>query len=350
MDLYARVYEELMAVPVIKGRKSEGERFPGGRYTTTVEAYIPTALRAIQGATSHSLGQNFAKMFDIKFENPDWKKNGEKSEKFKMPWQNSWGLTTRSLGVMIMVHGNDLGLVLPPRVAPIQVVILYIEKGSMKSEEVKNMRNKAKEIEETLIKSGIRAKLDDRSNYTGGFKMSFWELKGVPMILTLGAREMQSEQVECSLRVDSGDKSKRKNKAKFSWDELTVKVPEILENVQAQMLSKARKERDEHISVAMNMTEFKRELNKGNMILAPWCELKSTEDLVKEMTRDCGTDTEKKDDEKSKKSTEDKAKMLSGSAKPLCLPFNQPPMFPGTKCFTGNGELARSWCLWGRSY
>ena len=161
---------------------------------------------------------------------------------------------------------------------------------------------------------------------------------------------MQSKQVECSLRVDSGDKSKRKNKAKLSWDELTVKVPEILENVQAQMLSKARKERDEHISVAMNMTEFKRELNKGNMILAPWCELKSTEDLVKEMTRDCGTDTEKKDDEKSKKSTEDKAKMLSGSAKPLCLPFNQPPMFPGTKCFTGNGELARSWCLWGRSY
>ena len=389
MDLYARVYEELMAVPVIKGRKSEGERFPGGRYTTTVEAYIPTALRAIQGATSHSLGQNFAKMFDIKFEDPDWKKNakdGEKSEKFKMPWQNSWGLTTRSLGVMIMVHGDDLGLVLPPRIAPIQVVVLYIEKSSMKADEIEAMRNKAKEIVETLKKSGIRTKLDDRSNYTGGFKMSFWELKGVrdfffcvqsisiesqekinlssnitksylalqnkqvPMILTLGGREMQSKQVECSLRVDSGDKSKRKNKAKLSWDELTVKVPEILENVQAQMLSKARKERDEHISVAMNMTEFKRELNKGNMILAPWCELKSTEDLVKEMTRDCGTDTEKKDDKNSKKSTEDKAKMLSGSAKPLCLPFNQPPMFPGTKCFTGNGELARSWCLWGRSY
>ena len=135
---------------------------------------------------------------------------------------------TISLGVMIMVHGDDLGLALPPRIAPIQVVVLYIEKSSMKADEIEAMRNKAKEIEETLKKAGIRAKLDDRSNYTGGFKMSFWELKGVPMILTLGGREMQSKQVECSLRVDSGDKSKRKNKAKLSWDELTVKVPEIL--------------------------------------------------------------------------------------------------------------------------
>jgi len=343
LDLYARVYEELLAVPVIKGRKSEGERFPGGRYTTTVEAYIPTARRAIQGATSHSLGQNFAKMFDIKYEDPDSKNQKDKSQKFKMPWQNSWGLTTRSLGVMIMVHGDDMGLVLPPRVAPIQVVIVYIEKSKMSEDEVRAMANKAKEIHDMLRRAGVRAHVDDRSNYSGGFKFSHWELKGVPMILTLGGREMQSKEVECSLRLDRADKTKKKSKAKLSWDKLTVEVPKILESVQTRMLCNARKERDAHISVAMNMTEFKRELNKGNMILAPWCELKSTEDLVKEMTRDCGTNAEQKD--QKKKSQEEKAKSLTGSAKPLCLPFNQPPMFPGTKCFTGNGELARSWCL-----
>lgn len=281
LDLYARVYEELMAVPVIKGRKSEGERFPGGRYTTTVEAFIPAALRAIQGATSHSLGQNFAKMFDINFEDPS--KPGGKC----MPWQNSWGLTTRSIGVMIMVHGDDKGLVLPPRIAPIQVVIVYIEKSKMSNDEVESMRKQAKELERSLKSAGIRVKLDDRANYTGGFKFSYWELKGVPMILTLGQREMENKTVECALRVDR--MAEKKIKTTLKWDELNKKVPDILEQVHSRMLAKARKDRDAHISVAMNMEEFKRELNKGNMILAPWCELKSTEDLVKELTKDCGT-------------------------------------------------------------
>jgi len=339
LDLYARVYEELMAIPVVKGRKSEGERFPGGRFTTTVEAFIPAAKRAIQGATSHSLGQNFAKMFSIEFEDPMDRK------KKCMPWQNSWGLTTRSIGVLIMVHGDDKGLVLPPRMAPFQVVIVCIERKGMTPEGVAAMMKKGKELSATLNACGVRTKVDDREHYTGGWKFNYWELRGVPLLLTLGKNEMESKTAELGIRMHATTKGSKK--PVVAWDKLTTTIPEMLESIQAQMLAKARKERDSHISVAMNMTEFKRELNKGNLILAPWCELKSTEDLVKEMTRDCGTKQEKKgaDDEE-----QDDGKGLTGSAKPLCLPFNQPPMAAGTPCFTGNGEPARSWCLFGRSY
>lgn len=344
LDLYARVYEELMAVPVIKGRKSEGERFPGGRYTTTVEAFIPAAKRAIQGATSHSLGQNFGKMFEISFENP--KKKKEKC----IPWQNSWGLTTRSLGVLFMVHGDDKGLVLPPRIAPVQVAVVFIAKGKMSEAEVAGMKSKAREITEALAKAGVRVKMDDRDDRTAGWKMNYWELKGVPLILTIGQREMEAKSVEMGVRLDALDRSKKKSS--LQWSDLATKIPGLLEDIQARMLKRAREERDAHISVAMNMDEFKRELNKGHLVLAPWCELKTTEDDVKEMTRNCGTsdELEKLDsmDEEAKK--ERNAKGLTGSAKPLCLPFNQPPMVPGTKCFTGNGKDAVSWALWGRSY
>lgn len=134
LDYYASVYEELLAVPVIKGRKSEKEKFAGGLYTTTVEAFIPTNGRAIQGATSHSLGQNFAKMFNINFSDEDGT--------MRMPWQNSWGLTTRTIGVMIMVHGDNIGLVLPPRVAPVQVIFVPIFKAKETEEETKAIDDK----------------------------------------------------------------------------------------------------------------------------------------------------------------------------------------------------------------
>merc|ERR1740130_1847726 len=289
LDLYARVYEELMAIPVVKGRKSEGERFPGGRFTTTVEAFIPAAKRAIQGATSHSLGQNFAKMFNIEFEDPMDRK------KKKMPWQNSWGLTTRSIGVLIMVHGDDKGLVLPPRMAPFEVVIVCIEKKGMSEEDIAAMWAKADELSATLAAAGVRCKVDDRQHVTGGWKFNYWELRGVPMIMTLGQNEMKSQTAELGLRINATKKrEKGVRKPSVAWDSLATEIPKMLESIQAQMLASARKERDAHISVAMNMEEFKRELNKGNLILAPWCELKSTEDLVKEMTRNCGTSAEKK--------------------------------------------------------
>eukprot|EP00501_MAST-03F_sp_TOSAG23-6_P002680 GSMAST32.ASY1.ANO1.2827.1 assembled CDS len=277
LDLYARVYEELLAVP-----------FAGGRYTTTVEAFIPSASRAIQGATSHSLGQNFAKMFNISFE-------GENAS-IQFVWQNSWGLTTRTIGVMIMVHGDDKGLVLPP----LKAAILSL-----------------------LRAAGVRVKVDDRSDKTSAWKFNYWELKGVPLRVQIGQRDLENGTVELARR-DTHTKSS---------------IAAI----------DARKDRDANIGVAMDMETFKRELNKGKMILTPWCEMKDTEEWVKEQTRASKEEKIKKDGEVIDLA-EEAAKGLTGSAKTLCLPFSQPPMPKGTKCFTGNGKDATSWCLWGRSY
>jgi prolyl-tRNA synthetase len=172
LEFYRLVYEELLAVPVIPGKKSEKEKFAGGLYTTTVEGYIPSTGRAIQGATSHCLGQNFAKMFQIQVEDPT-----DGSRKI-MPFQNSWGLTTRSIGVMVMVHGDDKGLVLPPRVASIQVIIVPCGLTSKTNpDEKRKVEGKAKEVLEDLVRSGIRAKIDLRENYTTGYKFNHWELR-----------------------------------------------------------------------------------------------------------------------------------------------------------------------------
>lgn len=355
LDLYARVYEELLAVPVIKGRKSEGEKFAGGRYTTTVEAFIPSASRAIQGATSHSLGQNFAKMFNISFEgeNASMSNQKKKGTKRQFVWQNSWGLTTRTIGVMIMVHGDDKGLVLPPRIAPIQVVLIPLFKSKTKPEVkaaiLSLVENKSKE----LRAAGVRVKVDDRSDKTSAWKFNYWELKGVPLRVQIGQRDLENGTVELARR-DTHSKSS------IAAIDVTDTVPKLLTQIQADMLNKARKDRDANIGVAMDMETFKRELNKGKMILTPWCEMKDTEEWVKEQTRACSTAEDKANrkakEEKIKKDgevidlAEEAAKGLTGSAKTLCLPFSQPPMPKGTKCFTGNGKDATSWCLWGRSY
>jgi prolyl-tRNA synthetase len=170
LDLYRRVYEELLAVPVIPGKKSEKEKFAGGLYTTTVEGFIPTTGRAIQGATSHGLGQNFAKMFNITIED----EKGEKS----FVWQNSWGLSTRTLGVVAMVHGDDKGLQLPPRVAGIQVVLMPVGiTAKTTDEERQTLVKKVEEITALLKRSGLRVKADLRDNYTPGYKFNHWELK-----------------------------------------------------------------------------------------------------------------------------------------------------------------------------
>jgi prolyl-tRNA synthetase len=166
------VYEELLAVPVIPGVKSEKEKFAGGLYTTTVEGFVPTTGRGIQGATSHSLGQNFSKMFDISVEDPN--KKGERL----FAWQNSWGLSTRVIGVMVMVHGDNQGLVLPPRVASIQVVVVPCGVNDANQEQVyKECDNVATELK----KGGIRAKADLRDTYLPGWKFNYWEQKVGPV-------------------------------------------------------------------------------------------------------------------------------------------------------------------------
>jgi prolyl-tRNA synthetase len=176
LSLYQRVYEELLAVPVIPGVKSEKEKFAGGLYTTTVEGFIPTTGRGIQGGTSHCLGQNFSKMFNIAVEDP----SGAPGEKLNV-WQNSWGLSTRSIGVMVMVHGDDKGLVLPPRVAQLQVVIVPTGINKNTTKEVKDkMEDEAFRIQKELIAAGVRAKADLREGYTPGFKYADWELRASP--------------------------------------------------------------------------------------------------------------------------------------------------------------------------
>lgn len=173
LDLYRRVYEELLAVPVIPGVKSEKEKFAGGLYTTTVEGFIPTTGRGIQGGTSHCLGQNFSKMFNITVEDPA----NPGVDKLHV-WQNSWGLSTRTIGVMVMIHGDDKGLVLPPRVAQLQVVIVPTGITAKTSSETRAaIENEADRLAKELVKAGVKAKADLREGYTPGFKYNDWELK-----------------------------------------------------------------------------------------------------------------------------------------------------------------------------
>lgn len=173
LELYRRVYEELLAVPVIPGVKSEKEKFAGGLYTTTIEGFIPTSGRGIQAATSHCLGQNFSKpeMFNIVVEDP---KDGKKT----FVWQNSWGLSTRTIGVMVMVHGDNQGLVLPPRVASIQAVIVPCGITAKTTDAQRaEINSKCEELAGTLKKAGVRAKADLREGYTPGYKFNDWEQK-----------------------------------------------------------------------------------------------------------------------------------------------------------------------------
>jgi len=389
LDLYARVYEELLAVPVIKGRKSEKEKFAGGLYTTTVEAFIPSNGRAIQGATSHCLGQNFSKMFDIKFVDDD---NVE-----KLVWQNSWGLTTRTIGVMVMVHGDDRGLALPPRVAPVQVVIVPIV-ASKDSEEVKaNVQRTARELEAQLSSAGVRAKLDDRTIYTPAWKFAHWEQKGVPLRMEVGPRDVAAGQVT-AVRRDTGAK------VPLKLDEgIHVAASELLVAVQGDMLSKARTERDSHLSIVTEWKDFVPALDLGNMVLAPWCERTACEEWVKDTTGPKAAAAAKAAAKESAAAAgagadaakdgtctravaeaelsgeclpvccavcslpaftpslcvlpsafvsagEEAAKGLTGAAKTLCIPMEQPDMPADQQCFCGCGHKATAWTLWGRSY
>lgn len=339
LDLYARVYEELLAVPVIKGRKSEKEKFAGGLYTTTVEAWIPTNGRAIQGATSHCLGQNFSKMFKIEFV--------DESAQRRLVWQNSWGLTTRTIGVMVMVHGDDTGLVLPPRIAPVQVVVIVIVQSKDTDETKTTLSNAATAAVAALNAGGIRAKLDDRDNYSAGWKFAHWEQKGVPLRLELGPRDLAAGTFSAVRRVDGV-----KSNIPLAHAALLPAVNQALTTIQADMLAKARRERDAHVAVVTKWSDFVPALDRGDLVLAPWSELIETEEWVKEQTGPRGAATLAAAAAAAETPADEleASKGLTGAAKTLCIPFEQPPLAPGTKCFTGSGKDAVSWALWGRSY
>ena len=346
LDLYARVYEELLAVPVIKGRKSEKEKFAGGLYTTTVEAFIPTNGRAIQGATSHCLGQNFSKMFHIEFT--------DANSAPQLVWQNSWGLTTRTIGVCVMVHGDDTGLVLPPRVAPVQVVLVVIVSAKETPEAKAALAGAAAEAAAALVAAGVRAKVDDRDNYSGGWKFAHWEQKGVPLRLELGPRDAAAGTFTCVRRLDGA-----KSAVPIDAARLVPAVEAALAAAQADMLERARRTRDAHIATVTEWKDFVPALDRGDLVLAPWSELIETEEWVKDQTGPKGAATLAAASSKAAAAAaaaateEDEveaSKGLTGAAKTLCIPFEQPPLPAGTKCFSGLGQDAVGWALWGRSY
>ncbi|XP_071595793.1 bifunctional glutamate/proline--tRNA ligase isoform X7 [Heliangelus exortis] len=323
LDLYARVYEDLLAIPVVKGRKTEKEKFAGGDYTTTVEAFISASGRAIQGATSHHLGQNFSKMFEIVFEDP--KKPGEK----QFAYQNSWGLTTRTIGVMTMIHGDNMGLVLPPRVACVQVVIIPCGITNTLSEEDKDaLLKKCNEYHKRLLSVNIRVRADLRDNYSPGWKFNHWELKGVPVRVEVGPRDMKSQQF-VTVRRDTGQK------VTFSEHEAEGRLKQILEEIQANLYSRASEDLKSHMVVANTMEDFQKELDSGKIVQIPFCGEIECEDWIKKTTA---------------RDQDLEPGAPSMGAKSLCIPF-QPlrELQSGTRCICGKNP-AKFYTLFGRSY
>ncbi|XP_067018170.1 bifunctional glutamate/proline--tRNA ligase-like [Acropora muricata] len=325
LDLYRQVYTDLLAIPVIKGRKTEKEKFAGGDFTTTVEAFIAASGRGIQGATSHHLGQNFSKMFEIVFEDPD----PTKQEK-RYVYQNSWGLTTRSVGVMVMIHADNQGLVLPPRVASVQAVIIPcgLTVSLAEAEKVK-LLSKCKELEEKLKSAGVRAKGDYRDNYSPGWKFNHWELKGVPLRIEIGPRDVKADQAVV-VRRDTGEKTSIQQ----AGVEETIKA--ILERIHDDMYDKAKKDLNDNLTVAHTWTEFNSMLDKNKIIQAPFCgECECEGNIKKDSARD--------------QDLEPGAPSMG--AKSLCIPFEQPmEITADTKCVYPCGQPAKFYTLFGRSY
>lgn len=322
LDLYRSVYEDLLCVPVVKGKKTEEEKFPGGLSTTTVEAFIHGSGRAIQGATSHNLGQSFGKMFNIRYENDVGENN--------IPWQSSWGLTTRTIGVAVMVHGDNKGLVLPPKIAPTQAIIIPIVVKS--AEETATLVKYAEDLKATLKKVGVRADIDSRSNYSPGWKYNHWEQKGVPLRIEVGPRDIANAQCRVVRRMD-GDKQD------FKIDGIGTKILEVLDDIQATMFRVAKEKRDAKIVQVTKWDDFVPALEMGNMVLTPFCDQSEWEIKVKKMSRD----------EALRGEFEADTCAVTVAAKTLCKPFEQPPLPEGTPCFV-SGLPATTWVLWGRSY
>ena len=279
LDLYRRVYEDLLAVHVIPGVKSEKEKFAGGLYTTTVEGFIPTTGRGIQGGTSHCLGQNFSKMFGIQVEDPSKpaisEAGGAEAAKLFV-WQNSWGLTTRTLGVMIMVHGDDKGLVIPPRVAQCQVTIVPCGiTAKVSKEDRAALIDQVNATVDTLRDLGVRVKGDTREGYTPGFKFNDGEMRGIPLRLEIGPQDMAKRQT-LSVRRDTGVK------APIALDDLSTAIPKLLETIQADMFARAKQGFEERLQVVREWKDFVPTLNRNCVCVIPWCEVEKCEDDIKD--------------------------------------------------------------------
>lgn len=342
IDLYTSVYQDLLAVPVIRGRKSEKEKFAGASYTNSTECFIPISCKSIQASTAHHLGTNFSRMFNIQVENS----NGSK----QFVYQNSWGITTRSLGIMTMVHGDNKGLVLPPRIAPMQVVIIpcglntkttpEVEQAVMEMcDEIRGILESCsglKHVHEKIpsdradLYYKITAEVDKRKNYTPGHKFNHWEMRGIPLRLEIGPKDIANGTV-IACRRDTGEKITIKHSIVPYNDlhygpecvEFWRQIQAILDSMQNDMFKKALEQQNSHIKVCNNIDIFNKVYEeKKSLMLSPWCESVECENDIVEKSREKGH-----------------------SIKSLCIPFDQ-----NMACkLTGDASMVineNSKCVW----
>jgi len=264
LEIYKKTVEEELAIPVTTGKKSEKEKFVGAVYTTTMESIMPDG-KALQMGTSHFLGQNFSKPFEVKFADKD---NVE-----HFAWQTSWGVSWRLIGAMIMIHGDDQGLILPPKIAPMQVVIVPIYKNDEGKEKV---LPKVEEIRKILESKEIRVHVDDRSELSPGYKFNDWELKGVPIRIEIGPKDIENQSVVIAKRYN-------REKSSLGFTEIE-KISTILDEIQNDMLKTAREQTKTNTIDISDYTEFKSKIEKGGFFSAPWCGKLECEEKIKEET------------------------------------------------------------------
>jgi len=265
LELYKKTVEEELAIPVITGKKSEKEKFVGAVYTFTMESLMPDG-KALQMGTSHFLGQNFSKPFELKY--------ADKENVESYAWQTSWGVSWRLIGGMIMVHGDDRGLVLPPRVAPIQVIIIPIYYSDEDKEKIQTI---SKEIEEKLKNAEIRVQVDNREQLTPGFKFNDWEMKGIPLRIEIGPKDLEKNQVTFARRHN-----RQKDDQVISG--LVERVISELDKIHQDMFSDAKKILEDRTVEVDTYDDFKNELEKGRLIKAPICDNPECEEKIKEET------------------------------------------------------------------
>jgi prolyl-tRNA synthetase len=252
LDTYRKLAEEYLAIPVVTGRKSDSEKFAGAVRTYAIEMLMPDG-KALQAGTSHNLGQNFAKAFHIRYES--------KEQKLEYAWQTSWGATTRLVGALIMTHGDDSGLILPPRVAPIQAVIVPISAGNWRE----TVLPQAQKVFSELKAAGLRVFLDDRDAYTPGWKYADWEMRGVPVRIEIGPKDIEKQQAVLVSRLD-------RKKSFVPWDKLAEELKRILENIQAEMYRKAKAFHDENTRPALAYPELLEAMaGSRGLIRSGWC-------------------------------------------------------------------------------
>lgn len=315
LDIYTRAYEELLAVPVLKGTKTDVEKFAGSLYTKSLEAFIPSNGLAVQAAVSQCLGQNFSKMFDIQFS------TGETSVSSReYVWQNSWGFTTRSLGITAMVHGDDKGLVIPPKVAPIQVVFLptYFDDSN-----IERMNTEINQLCSVLKNAGVRVHIDTRKRESSQEKGVEWEVKGVPLAIIYGPNNVELDHIVCTKRNDG------KNITVKLDEHFASNIQRELELVQKELFVKAKRERDYCVKEVTEWEDFVPTLDQKNLCLISWCGTNECEENIKN---------------KSREETE----VGTTTAKSICVLLEQMYMLEDKKCLCG--KEGKKWTVFGRSY